>query len=144
MTGHDRGASNPIADGGDPATDEGSARYVFRVDFRLEPGPPAVSVEPAAFETVLSREADPPGTDGWLFFRDNLWRGAVNDEAHLRELAEEALDIPVTDVSFRELQTDEAYLDALKAEIADDLTPFNADSVTEVLSKYLGSSIRVE
>ena len=52
--------------------------------------------------------------------------------------------MPVTSVSFRELQTDEAYLDALKAEIAEDLEPFNADSVTEVVSKYLGSSIRVE
>jgi len=50
----------------------------------------------------------------------------------------------VTDVSFRELQAEEAYLDELKATIADDLDLFNADGVSEVLSKYLGSSIRVE
>lgn len=136
-----------VADGGrDAETGDdgtGSARYVFRVRFRLEPNPPAVSVEPRTFETVLSREADRPGTDGWLFFRDNLWRGALGDEAYFREITEEALDVPVTSVSFRELQTEEAYLDDLEDAIAEDLGLFNADSVTEVLSKYLGSSIRV-
>ena len=124
-------------------TDVGTARYAFKIRFRVEPGPPEVTVEPASFETVLYREADRPGSDGWLFFRDNLWRGDLGDEGYFRELAEEALDVPVTSVSFRELQTDEAYLDDLKAAIADDLDLFNADDVTEVLSKYLGSSIRV-
>jgi len=47
----------------------GTASYVFRVRFRLEPGPPEVSVEPQEFETVLYREADRPGSEGWLFFR---------------------------------------------------------------------------
>ena len=130
--------------GGGGNSAEGTARYVFRVGFRLEPGPPDVSAEPQSFETVLSRAADPPGTDGWLFFRDNLWRGEVGDADYFRELTEEALDVPVTSVSFRELQTDEAYLDDLKAAIADDLGLFNAENASEVLSKYLGSSIRVE
>jgi len=46
-------------------------------------------------------------------------------------------------VSFSELRTTEAYLDDLKAAIADDLDAFNADTVSEVLKKYLGSSIHV-
>ena len=50
----------------------------------------------------------------------------------------------MTEVSFRELQTDEPYLDDLKSEIAADLDLFNAADVSEVLTKYLGSSIRVE
>lgn len=137
-------------DGGDSSgTDEstkdvGTARYAFRVRFRVEPNPPELAVEPASFETVLYREADRPGSEGWLFFRDNLWRGEIGNEAHFRQLTAEALDVPVTDVSFQELQTDEAYLEALKAEIAENLDPFNADDVTAVISKYLGSSIRVE
>lgn len=142
------GGQRVRSDGGSGAagstTDVGTARYVFRVRFRVEPGPPEVTVEPASFETVLSREADRPGSEGWLFFRDNLWRGDLADEAHFRELAEAALDVPVTDVSFSELQTDERYLEDLKSAIADDLGLFNADDVSAVLSKYLGSSIRVE
>lgn len=136
-----------VSDGGDgdeSTKDVGTASYVFRVRFRLEPGTPEVSVEPASFETVLYREADRAGSEGWLFFRDNLWRGDLGEEAHFRELTEAALDVPVTAVSFRELQADEAYLEDLKATIADDLDLFNAESVSEVLSKYLGSSIRVE
>ncbi|ELZ19539.1 hypothetical protein C477_07713, partial [Haloterrigena salina JCM 13891] len=50
---------------------------------------------------------------------------------------------PVESVLFRELQVDEEYFAALKDAIADDLDLFNADNVSEVLSKYLGSSIRV-
>ncbi|MDG5777632.1 LWR-salt protein [Haloarculaceae archaeon H-GB2-1] len=123
--------------------DTGDARYVFGVRFRLDPTVEGVSVDPETFETTLFRRADPPGEDGWLFFRDNCWRGELADEAHFRELTEEALDVPVVAVDFRELRTDEAYLSALKAEIADDLSLFNASSTTEVLSKYLGSSIHV-
>lgn len=122
-------------------TDE--ARYVFRVTVALAPAA-GYTAEPDRFETVLSREADEPGTDGWLFFRDTLWRGEVGDQAHARRLAEDALGVPVDAVSFSELQTSEAYLDDLKAAIADDLGAFNAETVTEVLKKYLGSSIRVE
>ena len=120
------------------------ARYVFRIEFRIESATRHLSADPDTFETTLYRRADPPGEEGWLFFRDNCWRGNLADEAHFRRLAEDALDVTVESASFRELQTSEAYLDDLKTAIAADLDPFNADSVTEVLSKYLGSSIRVE
>jgi len=125
---------------GDPA---GSAEYVFRVRVRLDPRPAGVRVEPATFETTLFREADPPGTEGWLFFRDNLWRGDLNDPDHFRDLTEEALGVPVLSVAFRELRTDAAYLDALESEIGANLDLFRADDVAEVLNKYLGSSIHV-
>ena len=133
------------------------AEYVLRVTVRIEPAAPDVSAEPAAFETVLRKRAAPPGEDGWLFFRDHLWRGEVNDEAHLRDRVAESLTgrrpggadgsprgLVVEDVSFRELRTDGAYLAALRAAIADDLDAFRAEDVTEVLHKYLGSSLRVE
>jgi hypothetical protein len=119
------------------------AEYVFRVTFRLEPTDPDVSVDTERFETVLRRRAATPGEDGWLFFRDNLWRGEANDEAHLRELTEAVLGVDVTSVEFSELRTDEAYLGALREAIAADLGTFRADGVEEVLHKYLGSSIRV-
>jgi hypothetical protein len=119
------------------------AAYVFRVRFELDPADPAVSVEPGTFETVLERRAAPPGEEGWLFFRDNLWRGEANDEDHLRDLTTEALGVEVTSVDFRELRTDEAYLSALRKAIAADLDAFRADGVEEVLHKYLGSSVRV-
>lgn len=125
-----------------PSHDE-NAHYVFTVRFRLLPTTPDVSVEPRTFETSLYRKADHPGEPGWLFFRDNLWRGKVGDHEHFRTLTEEALDVPVDSVSFGELRTTPAYLDALKEAIADDLATFNADSVEEVLTKYLGSSIHV-
>lgn len=120
------------------------ARYVFAVRFRLEPAVGGVSVEPDEFDTRLYREADPPGEDGWLFFRDNLWRGEINDERHFRELTEEALGATVLSVEYRALETDEEYLAALKDEIRADLGTFRADSVSEVLNKYLGSSLEVE
>ena len=120
------------------------ARYVFAVRFRLEPDAAGVSVEPNEFETRLYREADPPGEDGWLFFRDNLWRGEVNDDRHFRQLTEEALGATVLSVEYRALETDEEYLEALKDEIRADLATFKADSVSEVLNKYLGSSLEVE
>ena len=99
--------------------------------------------DPDTFETVLSRAADLPGEDGWLFFRDTCWRGELGDAVHGRRIAEDALGVPVESVSFSELRTSEAYLDDLKAAIADDLGAFNADTVSEVLKKYLGSSIHV-
>jgi len=119
------------------------ATYVFSVRFRLAPDF-SVSVEPATFETTLRRPAVPPGEDGWLFFRDNLWRGEVNDPPHARELAEDALGVPVEAVEYRRFDTDEEYYDALKATIAEDLELFKADSVNEVLTKYFGSSVEVE
>ncbi len=120
------------------------AEYVFRVRVRIDPAGERVRVDPATFETTLYRRADPPGDEGWLFFRDNLWRGEVNDEKHHRAMAEEALDVPVDSVAFSALRTDEAYFDGMKAEIAESLDLFNADSVSEVISKYLGSSVEVQ
>ena len=125
----------------DPET--GDAHYVFRVRFRLAPAPTDVDVDPETFETTLSRRAAPPGEEGWRFFRDNLWRGAVGDEPYLREATEQALGVPVESIAFSELRTDRAYLDALRAAIREDLGAFRADSVEAALSKYLGSSIRV-
>lgn len=120
-----------------------NARYVFGVRFRLEPTGEEVSVEPAEFETKLSREADPPGEEGWRFFRDNLWRGELADEDHFRTLTAEALGVTVLSVDFRALRIDEEYLDALREAIDANLGEFNADSASEVLNKYLGSSIEV-
>ncbi len=117
------------------------AAYVFRVSFRLDPDEAAV--EPDRFETTMEIPASEPGEDGWLFFRDRLWRGEIGDEPSFRRLASERLGVDVVAASFRELRTDEAFLDAFEAEIAADLDRFNADSVSEVRNKYLGSSIHV-
>ena len=133
------GEASEHSDAGDAA-----AQYVLRATVRLKPGPPELQAEPDTFETVLYRDAARPGQDGWLFFRDNCWRGELNDPEYLRRRTEDALGVAVDSITFQELHTDEAYLDDLKAEIADDLGAFNADSVSDVLSKYLGSSIRVE
>lgn len=119
------------------------SRYVFAVRFRLDPEP-GVRVEPATFETTLSIEADPPGEDGWLFFRNNLWRGETNSPGHLREIAEEALGVPVDGIEYRRFETGDGEYEALKGAIAADLEQFNADAVSEVLNKYFGSSIEVE
>jgi len=132
----DGGAEREGSDG------PGDAAYVFRVTFQVEPER-GVSVAPDRFETTMERRADPPGEPGWLFFRDHCWRGDATDEAHLCDLASEALGVTVVSASFRELRTDEAYLSALREAIADDLAAFRADDVDEVLHKYLGSSIHV-
>lgn len=120
------------------------ARYVFAVRFRLDPTVSGLSLEPQEFETRLSRHADLPGEDGWLFFRDNLWRGDIGDERYFRDLTSDALGVPVTSVDYRAFETDEEYYDALKDEIGENLAGFKADSVSEVISKYLGSSVEVE
>lgn len=120
------------------------ARYVFAVEFRLSTPQSELQLDPATFETKLYRTADPPGEDGWLFFRDNLWRGAVGDEDYMRRTASAELGVDVEFVEYRAFETDPSYLDALKAEIAADLDQFNAGTVTEVLSKYFGSSLEVE
>lgn len=120
------------------------ARYVFAVEFRLLTPSRELRLDPATFETKLYRAANPPGEDGWLFFRDNLWRGAVGDEEHICRIASEELGVDVESVEYRAFETDEAYLDALKTEIAADLDQFNADSVSDVLSKYFRSSLEVE
>lgn len=122
---------------------KGTASYVFRVRFRIAPSLPEVSIEPAEFETTLHRAADPPGEPGWLFFRDTLWRGNVGDEAYLREVTEDALGVPVVSISFSELQTNQAYLDALRDAVGARLGEFRAETVDEAITKYLGSSIHV-
>ncbi|MUV85961.1 LWR-salt protein [Natronomonas sp. CBA1123] len=121
----------------------GDAEYVFAVRLRLSPSDPTVRLDPATVETTLFKRAAPPGEDGWLFFRDHLWRGEVNDHGHMCELAEEMLGTDVESVEFRELRTDDAYYEALQDAIAANLELFNADDVPEVLTKYLGSRIHV-
>ncbi|OVE85380.1 LWR-salt protein [Natronolimnobius baerhuensis] len=122
-----------------------NGQYVFAVRVRLEPAQEGISLEPGSAEprVTVFREAPEPGSEGWLFFRNTLWHGEVSDQDHARRLAEEWLDLPVVSVDFRELQVDEAYFEAMNAAIAEDLEAFNADNVSEVRSKYLGSSIRV-
>ena len=118
------------------------ARYRFSVRFRLDPDP-GVSVSPAEFETQLRYEAPPPPEDGWLFFRDHLWRGEVSSSDHMRSVAGETLDVRVVGVEFRAFETDEEYLEELKAAIAANLDEFRATSVEAVLSKYFGSRSEV-
>jgi len=55
-----------------------NAAYVFRVEFRLDPE--GATIAPDRFETTMELPANEPGTDGWLFFRDRLWRGEIGDE----------------------------------------------------------------
>lgn len=119
-----------------------NAAYVVRVRFRLSTAE-GVSADPATFETTVFWTAPEPGSDGWLFFRDHCWRGEFADQDHARRLLEDALGVPVESASFRELRTDEAYRDALRDEVGDNLDLFNAESTSEALSKYLGSSIHV-
>lgn len=121
----------------------GSARFVFRVAFRLDPRVGGVSVDPERFEATVYRRADPPGEEGWLFFRDHLWRGELADPDHFRTVTEEALGVTILSVEFRELQTDEAYLTRFRDAVGENLAEFRADSVDRAVSKYLGSSIRI-
>ncbi|MFD1568996.1 LWR-salt protein [Halorubrum laminariae] len=123
------------------------AAYVFRVEFQVDP--PDAVVDPDRFETSMEIPAHTPGSDGWLFFRDRLWRGEIGDEPSFSRLAADHLGVAEADgveivaIQFRELRTDQAYRDALRDVIADDLDRFNADAVDAVVRKYLGSSIHV-
>lgn len=123
------------------------AAYVFRVELRLKPEDAAV--DPERFETTMELPASEPGTDGWLYFRDRLWRGQIGDESSFRQVTAERLGvadaagIEVVAVDFRELRTNRDHLEKFKAAIAADLDRFNADAVDDVLHKYLGSSIHV-
>jgi hypothetical protein len=117
------------------------AAYVFRVRFRLEPR--GLRVTPDEFETVAEWPAPAPGEPGWRLFHEHLWRGEASDPAHLRELFADRLGVAVAAVSFSELRTDRAYLDAFEAAIAADLDRFGGDSVREVRHRHLGSSVRV-
>lgn len=118
------------------------SRYVFHVRFRPEPNR-GFRIEPTTFETTLSKEAARPGEEGWLFFRDSLWRGEANAPGHLRSLAEEALGVPIETVEYRRFETTEEEYAALKEAIAANLDLFNAEAGSEVLNKYFGSSIEV-
>ena len=117
------------------------ANYVFRVTVQLDP--PEARLDPDRFETVCRLPAATPGTDGWLFFQYNLWRGAVADADHMQALLTDTLGVDVIAASFSELETDAAYRAALEAEIKTDLSPFNAGSVDAVVHQHLGSSIHV-
>ena len=119
------------------------ARYTFSISFRLVPAESGVSVDDPTFETTIAIEAARPGEPDWLFFRDLLWRGEVNDEAYAREVLGRKLGVPVESVTFRSLELDPDYREALESEIAERLDLFNADGVSEVLTKYLGSSLEV-
>ncbi len=120
------------------------ARYRFRLRVRLEPVADDVRLEPNTFETTCALAAPEPGTEGWRIFRELLWRGEVADQAYARRLFAEKLGVPVDRVEFAALDTDEAYLEALEAAIDADLESFKADDVTEVRSKYFGSSLMVD
>ncbi|MFC7096855.1 LWR-salt protein [Halobaculum marinum] len=119
------------------------ASYVFRVRFTLSPR--RARIDPDTFETVVRIPAATPGEEGWLLFRDALWRGEANDADHARDLCAERLPagVEVLSATFREFETDEAYLTALREAVDADLGAFRADSVREALHKYFGSSIRV-
>jgi hypothetical protein len=119
------------------------ARYVFAVTARLEPSADRLTVEPSRVDLTVHREAPPPGESGWLFFRDNCWRGELNAPDNVGGLLADDLGLPVESVAFRELRATPAYHEALRATIAEDLPAFNADDVDEVLRKYLGSSVHV-
>jgi hypothetical protein len=116
--------------------------YVFRVRLRVTATGDA-TVDPDAFETTFRDAAPEPGTDGWLFFRNYLWRGDVTDHEHARRFVDERVDVAVERVEFRSLRADREYVDALRDAVADDLDAFNADDVDAALSKYLGSRIDV-
>lgn len=125
------------------------AAYVFTVEFELDPqagpgDPTPPTVDPDRFETTVELPAAEPGEEGWLRFRDRLWRGEVGDDAATsRRFLSDRLGVDVVGVSFSELRTDEAYLDALRVAIDEDLGRFNAEDVDEVIHKYLGSSVHV-
>ncbi|MFB6250196.1 MAG: LWR-salt protein [Halobellus sp.] len=118
------------------------AAYVFRAEVRLG-ADSAVTVTPDTVETVVEVDAAPPGEDGWLLFRDALWRGDVADERHARDLAASWVTAPVVDISFSELHLDEAYRDALQSAIAANPSSFCGDHPQDVLHRHLGSSIHV-
>jgi hypothetical protein len=119
------------------------ARYVFTVGFRLDPDY-EVRVAPQRFDTRMQRVADDPGEPGWLFFRDNLWRGEIGDPGHFRDLTADALGVPIESVEYRAFETDSEYYDALQEEIGAHLDLFKAESTPEVLNKYFGSSVEVQ
>ncbi len=83
------------------------ASYVFRVRFTLSPR--RARIEPDTFETVLRIPAPPPGEEGWLLFRDALWRGEANDAEHVRRLCADRLPpgVGVLSATFSGFETDD-------------------------------------
>lgn len=117
-------------------------RYAFGV--RLRPATAAdVSLEPPTIERRCLLEAPEPGAEGWREFRELVWRGEVADPEHVRRLLADRIGIAVEHVDFRALEADPDSFERFKAAIADDLEAFNADTVSEVLSKYFGSSLEI-
>jgi hypothetical protein len=119
---HDRDRSTRPDDGAgtdggaepEPDTDtdpEATAAYVLRARVRLPVE--GVDATPDEFETTVRWPAAAPGEPGWLFFRDHCWRGEAADEAHLRTLLADRLDL------------------------------FGGDDPDEVRHRYLGSSVHV-
>ncbi|WP_330631505.1 LWR-salt protein [Halocatena halophila] len=123
------------------------AEYVVRVTFRLEPN--TGRIDPQRFQTTVAWPAPTPGEEGWLWFRNHLWRGELTATGPVRERAARTLDVAhIEQISFSELQTTESYLDALYEKIETRLDdpdrPFkSATSIEAVIRNYFGSSIRV-
>ncbi|QLD84254.1 LWR-salt protein [Natronomonas halophila] len=122
---------------------DAEAAYLFTVQLYLDAEAPDVWLDPAITETTMHKAAAEPGEEGWMFFRDNLWRGEINNYEHTRRLAEEALGMEVRSIEFRELRASEAYYEDLQAEIGEHLDAFKADDAAEVVKKYLGSRVHV-
>ena len=64
---------------------------MFRVRFTLSPR--RVRIDPETFETTLRIPAASPGEEGWLLFRDALWRGEANDGDYVRRLCADRLPV---------------------------------------------------
>jgi hypothetical protein len=122
---------------------DAEAAYVFKVQLYLDAEASDVWLDPAITETTMHKAAAEPGEEGWMFFRDNLWRGEINNYDHTRRLAEEALGMEVRSIEFRELRASEEYYEDLKDEIGEHLDAFKADDAAEVVKKYLGSRVHV-
>ncbi len=120
------------------------AAYVFRVRFTITPR--QVRLDPEEFETTLRIPAPRPGEEGWLLFRNALWRGETGDTDHARKLVAERLPtgVEVLSADFREFETDEKYWNALQEAVASDLEQFNAPSARDALHKYFGSAVRMQ
>lgn len=116
--------------------------YRFTVRFQLDP--PTVHLDPAAFDTTMIRPATPPTEEGWLFFRDYLWRGEISDPGQFERHATDLLDVPVTAIEYNAFVTSPAEWDELQSAIADNLELFRDDSVPAVVSKYFGSTVEIQ
>lgn len=86
---------------------------MFRVRFRVA-ATGDVRLAPDAFETTVRYAAPDSGSDGWLFFRNYLWRGDVTDHEHARRFVEDHAPVSVETVEFRSLRADREYVDALR------------------------------